>query len=148
MPSYIFFLFFYPFFFIRPIYYPRITVGLAASSSSGPGSHTGPSSPLPTTVRTFIFITGTIQYLLPSSTRSCRIMPACKPFHTLCFFTPFFSSFSLFLLTERLFHFTTLLSSAETVRSRARNQPPGVQHQQNLSPKSGGIVAHAILLSS
>ena len=29
---------------------------------------------------------------------ACRIMPTCKPFHTLCFFTPFFEGFPCFFL--------------------------------------------------
>ena len=53
----------------RPIYYPRITLALPPSSNSDPGSHSGPSSPLPTTVRAFISIAKIIQRLLPSSTR-------------------------------------------------------------------------------
>ena len=39
------------------------------SSSSDPGSHSGPSSPLPTTVRALFFIAIAIQHFLPSSTR-------------------------------------------------------------------------------
>ena len=41
-------------FFGRPIYYPRATLALPPSSNSDPGSHNGPSSPLPTTVRASI----------------------------------------------------------------------------------------------
>ena len=43
------------FFFFHPIYYPRTTLALPPSSNSDPGSHSGPSSPLPTKVRAFIF---------------------------------------------------------------------------------------------
>ena len=38
------------------------------SSNSDPGSHGGPSSPLPTTVHAFTFIVRIIQQFLPSST--------------------------------------------------------------------------------
>ena len=62
--------FFLPFFFfLNPIYYLRITLALPPSSRSDPGSHIGPSFPLPTTVRAFIFIARNIQHFLPSSTR-------------------------------------------------------------------------------
>ena len=44
------------FVFFHPIYYPCIALTLLPSSSSDPGSHSGPFSPLPTTVRAFIFI--------------------------------------------------------------------------------------------
>ena len=40
---------------LHPIYYPRTTLALPPSSNSDPGSHSGPSSPVPTTVRAFIF---------------------------------------------------------------------------------------------
>ena len=43
---------------------------LPPSSSSDAGSHSGPSSPLPTTsVRAFVFIARITQHFLPSSTR-------------------------------------------------------------------------------
>ena len=57
----------YPIFY--PIYYPRGTLALPPSSNSDPGSHSGPSFPLPTTVRAFIFIAKIIQRFLSSSTR-------------------------------------------------------------------------------
>ena len=44
------------FFFHHPIYYPCTALALPPSSNSDPGSHSGPSSPLPNTVRTFIFV--------------------------------------------------------------------------------------------
>ena len=53
----------------HPIYYPHTTLALHPSSNSDPGSHSGPSSPLPTTVHAFIFIGRRIQHFLPSSTR-------------------------------------------------------------------------------
>ena len=40
--------------FLPPIYYPRTTLALLPSSNLDPGSRSGPSSPLPTTVRAFI----------------------------------------------------------------------------------------------
>ena len=42
-------------FFFHPICYPRSTLALPPSSNSDPGSHSRSSSPLPTTVRAFIF---------------------------------------------------------------------------------------------
>ena len=39
------------------------------SSNSDPGSHSGPSFPLPTTVRAFIFIARIVKHFVPSSTR-------------------------------------------------------------------------------
>ena len=50
-------------------YYPRTTSTLAlfSSSNSDPGSHSRPSSPLPTTVRAFIFIARRSQHILSSS---------------------------------------------------------------------------------
>ena len=44
------------FLFFYPIYYPRTTLAHPPSSNSDPGSHSGPSSPLPTTVRAFVFM--------------------------------------------------------------------------------------------
>ena len=41
---------------LDPIHYPRITLALPPSISSDSGSRSGPASPLPTTVRAFIFI--------------------------------------------------------------------------------------------
>ena len=38
------------------MYYPRIALALPLSSNSDPRSHSGPSSPLPTTVCAFILI--------------------------------------------------------------------------------------------
>ena len=49
--------------------YPRTILALPPSSNSDPGSHSGPSSPLPTTVHAFIFIARRSQHFLPSSTR-------------------------------------------------------------------------------
>ena len=52
---------------------PFVTLALLSRSlpvtSSDPGSHSGPYSPLPTTVRAFIFIARMIQHFLPSLTR-------------------------------------------------------------------------------
>ena len=45
------------------------TFALPPSSNSDPGSDSGPSSPLPTTVRAFILIARRIPCFLPSSTR-------------------------------------------------------------------------------
>ena len=42
------------FFFFHPIYYPRTTLALPPSSNSDPGSHSGPSSSLPTSACAFI----------------------------------------------------------------------------------------------
>ena len=53
----------------HPIYYPCTTFAIPLSSNSDPGSHRGPFSPLPTTVRAFIFIAGRFQHFIPSSTR-------------------------------------------------------------------------------
>ena len=47
------------------MYYPRNTLALPPSSSSDPGSHSGPSSPLPTTVRAFISIAKKISIFFP-----------------------------------------------------------------------------------
>ena len=44
------------FFFFHPIYYPRTTLALPPTSDADPGSHSGPSFPLSTTVRVFFFI--------------------------------------------------------------------------------------------
>ena len=58
------------FFFLHPtVYYPRTTLALPPSSNSDPGSHSGPTSSLPTLARAFIFIARRSQYFLPSSTR-------------------------------------------------------------------------------
>ena len=56
------------FFFSYPIYYPRTTLVLPPSSNSDQGSHSGPPSPFPTTVRAFVFIASIIQHFLPLST--------------------------------------------------------------------------------
>ena len=56
-------------FSLHPIFYPRTTFTLPSSSNPDPGSHSGPSPPLPTTVRAFIFISRRIQNILRSSTR-------------------------------------------------------------------------------
>ena len=63
-------LYFIPGIFLRPIYYPRTTLALPPTSSSNPVSHSGPSSPVPTTVRAFTFTARRIQHFLPSSTRA------------------------------------------------------------------------------
>ena len=55
--------------FCHPIYYPRTILALPPSSNSDPGSYSGPSFLLPTTVRAFIFIARRTQHFLPSSTR-------------------------------------------------------------------------------
>ena len=58
------------FFSFHPIYFPRNTLlALPPSSNSDPGSHSGPSSPLPTTVHASILVARRIEYSLPSSTR-------------------------------------------------------------------------------
>ena len=57
------------FFFLHPIYYPRTTLALPPSSNSDPELHSGPSSPLPTAARSFIFIARRVERFLPSSTR-------------------------------------------------------------------------------
>ena len=57
------------------MHYPRTTLALPPSSNSDPGSHSGPSFPLPTTVRAFIFIARRIQHFLPSSTRVELYLP-------------------------------------------------------------------------
>ena len=62
----------YSLFFFHPIYCPRTTLMLPPSSNLDPESHSGPFSPLPTTVRAFIFIARGIQsFLLPWS--NCTI---------------------------------------------------------------------------
>ena len=53
----------------HPIYYPRTTLVPPLSSNSNPGSHGVPFSPLPITVRVFMFIARIIQHFLPSWTR-------------------------------------------------------------------------------
>ena len=63
------------FFFLHPVYFPRTTLALPPSSTSDPGSQSGPSSPLPTTVRAFVFIARRIQLFLPSSTRVELCLP-------------------------------------------------------------------------
>ena len=55
--------------FLHPMHYPRTTLALPLSSSSDPGSHGGPSSPLPTTVRAFIFYREKISALSSLATR-------------------------------------------------------------------------------
>ena len=55
--------------FLHLIYYPCTNLVLPLISNADPESHSGPSSPLPTTVRAFIFIAIKIQHFLPSSTR-------------------------------------------------------------------------------
>ena len=73
-PFFYFFLYFYLhflftfFIFFHPIYYPRLTFELPPSSNSDPGSHSGPSSPLSTTVRAFMCFARRTQHFLPSST--------------------------------------------------------------------------------
>ena len=59
-------------FFPHPIYYPRTTLALPPSSNSDPGSHSGPSSPIPTTLRAFIFIARRIQHFFPRRLASNR----------------------------------------------------------------------------
>ena len=61
-------------FFLHPIYCPRTTLVLPPSYSD-PGSHSGPSSPLPTSARVFIFIARKSQHFLPSSTRVEMYIP-------------------------------------------------------------------------
>ena len=61
-------------FLVHPIYYPRTTPSLPPSSNSDhPGSHSGPFSPLPTTVLLpsffFVYLGRIIQHFLPSSAR-------------------------------------------------------------------------------
>ena len=62
------FFFFIPFIILA-------SLALPPSSSSDPGSHSGPSSPLPTTVRAFLFVARRIQRFLPSSTRVELYLP-------------------------------------------------------------------------
>ena len=57
------------FFFIPFIILALLSPSLPPSSNSDPGSQSGRSSPLPTTVRAFLFIARNIQHFLPSSTR-------------------------------------------------------------------------------
>ena len=60
----------FQYYFLYPIiYHPRTTLALLTSKNSNPGSHSGPSSSLPTSVRAFIFIARRSQHFLPSSTR-------------------------------------------------------------------------------
>ena len=56
------------FFFIPFIVLALLSRSLPVRDISCPGSHSGPSSPLPTTVRAFIFIARIIQHFLPSWT--------------------------------------------------------------------------------
>ena len=63
------YIYIYIYYFLRPIYYPRTTRALPPSSNSDPWSDSGPSFPLPTTVRAFNFVARRIQHFLPSSTR-------------------------------------------------------------------------------
>ena len=56
-------------FFLHPIYHPRTILALPPSSNSDPGSHSGPSSSLPTSARAYIFTARRIEHFLPSSTR-------------------------------------------------------------------------------
>ena len=56
----------------------RTTFALHGSGNSDPGSHGGPSSSLPTTVRAFIFTARRIQHFLPSSTR-VKLYMQCIP---------------------------------------------------------------------
>ena len=65
----------FSFFLPRSIYYPRTTLALSPSSNSDPGSHSGPSSPLPTTVRAFIYVARRIRHFLSSSTRVELYLP-------------------------------------------------------------------------
>ena len=65
----------YFFLFFHAIYYPRTALALRPSSKSDPGSHSGPSSPLPTTVRAFVFIAKRLQHFLPPSTRVELYLP-------------------------------------------------------------------------
>ena len=62
-------------FFLHPIYYPRTNLALPPSSNSDPGSHSRPSSSLPTSARAFIFIARRSQHFLPSSTRVELYLP-------------------------------------------------------------------------
>ena len=59
----------------HPIYYPRTTLALPPRSNSDPGSGSGLFSPLPTTVRTLIFIARIILHFLPSSARVELYLP-------------------------------------------------------------------------
>ena len=62
------------FLFLHSIYYPRTPLALPPSSNSDPGSHSRPSSPLPTTVRDFIFYREN-KSAFSSLVDSCRIVP-------------------------------------------------------------------------
>ena len=60
-----YFIFSFPFIILA-----LLSRSLPLRSNSDPGSHSGPSPPLPTTIRAFIFIAMiTFQHFLPSSTR-------------------------------------------------------------------------------
>ena len=62
-------------FFLHPTYYPRTTLAPPSSSNSDQGSHSGPSSSLPTSARAFIFTARRIQHFLPSWTRDELYLP-------------------------------------------------------------------------
>ena len=69
-------------FIILPL--PRtLALLLLPSSNSDPGPHSGPFSPLPTTVHSSIFIARRLEHFLPSSTRVELYLPEVLPFYHL-----------------------------------------------------------------
>ena len=69
------------FFSLHPIYYPGTTLALPPSSNSDLGSYSRPFSPVPTTVRAFIFIifmARRTQYFYPSTTRVELCVPTLR----------------------------------------------------------------------
>ena len=85
---------------LHPIYYPRTTLSpsLPVSSNSDPGSHSGTSSPLPTTVRAFIYRdkNSARVFFLSSIASNCTYYPRCKALSV----DPFFA---LIITPEYLF---------------------------------------------
>ena len=71
-----------------PIYYPRTSLLAlpSRSSNSDPGSHSGPSFPLRTAVRSFLFIARRTQHFLPSSTLVRLCVPTLLGAHSSYFF--------------------------------------------------------------
>ena len=65
----------YFFLFLHSIHYPRTTLALTPGSNSDSGSHRRSSSPLPTTIRAFIFIARSIHRFSPSATHVKCYLP-------------------------------------------------------------------------
>ena len=65
----------YFFLFLHSIHYPCTTLALTPGSNSDSGSHRGSSSPLPTTIRAFIFIARSIHRFSPSATHVKCYLP-------------------------------------------------------------------------